>query len=161
MSETAPIATMWHVRAAGERDVVAVSSAVADLLVELGGARPAPREMHAATRTLIDDRDAGAVLVAELDGAVVGVIAASWQTAIHIPGRYALIQDLWVHPAWRSREIGGDLVRALCELASDRQIARIEVGLPRESFAGLDATEAFYARNGFTPLGPRMRRVLP
>src|SRR5580704_3416827 len=130
MSETAPIAAVWQVRAAGEQDVVAVSSAVADLLVELGGA-------------------------------LVGVIAASWQTAIHIPGRYALIQDLWVHPAWRSREIGADLVRALCGLASDRQIARIEVGLPRESFAGLDATESFYARNGFTPLGPRMRRVLP
>lgn len=160
MSETAPIATAWQVRAAGERDVVAVSSAVADLLVELGGARPSPREMHAATRTLIEDPDAGAVLVAELDGALVGVIAASWQTAIHIPGRYALIQDLWVHAAWRGRKIGADLVRALCELASDRQIARIEVGLPRESFAGLDATEAFYVRNGFTPLGPRMRRVL-
>lgn len=161
MSETAPIAIVWQVRAAGEQDVVAVSSAVADLLVELGGTPPAPQEMQAAARALIEDRDAGAVLVAELDGALVGVIAASWQTAIHIPGRYALIQDLWVHPAWRSREIGGDLVGALCELASERQIARIEVGLPRESFAGLDATEAFYVRNGFTPLGRRMRRVLP
>jgi GNAT superfamily N-acetyltransferase len=161
MSETAPIAAVWQVRAAGEQDVVAVSSAVAELLVELGGAPPAPPEMHAAARTLIEDPDAGAVLVAERDGALVGVIAASWQTAIHIPGRYALIQDLWVHPAWRSREIGADLVRALCGLASDRQIARIEVGLPRESFADIGATEAFYVRNGFTPLGPRMRRMLP
>jgi hypothetical protein len=35
------------------------------------------------------------------------------------------------------------------------------VGLPREGFPGLEATEAFYARNGFTPLGKRMRVVLP
>ena len=115
--------------------------------------------MQAATRALIEDRDAGAVLVAELDGELVGVLAASWQTAIHIPGRYALIQDLWVHPAWRSREIGGDLVRALCELAGDRQIERVEVGLPRDSFAGVHATEAFYLRNGFVRLGTRMRRL--
>jgi GNAT superfamily N-acetyltransferase len=148
------------VRVAGQQDVVAVSSAVADLLVELGGRPPAPAEMQAAARALIEDGDAGAVLVAELDGALVGVIAASWQSAIHIPGRYALIQDLWVHPAWRSREIGADLVRALCQLASDRRIARIEVGLPRGSYAGLEATVAFYVHNGFTPLGPRMRRLL-
>jgi hypothetical protein len=56
--------------------------------------------------------------------------------------------------------MGADLVRALCALAGERDIARIEVGLPRESFVGVDATEAFYRRNGFTPLGPRMRRML-
>jgi GNAT superfamily N-acetyltransferase len=160
MSEPAPIATEWRVRVAGEQDLVPVSSAVADLLVELGGMPPAPAAMQAATRALLEDRDAGAVLVAEQDGALVGMIAASFQTAIHIPGRYGLIQDLWVHPAWRSREMGADLVRALCALASERDIARIEVGLPRESFVGVDATEAFYRRNGFTPLGPRMRRML-
>ena len=32
-------------------------------------------------------------------------------------------------------------------------IGRMEVGLPRESFAGVAATEAFYSANGFTPLG--------
>lgn len=149
----------WRVRAAAEQDIPAVAEAVVELLVELGGKPHAPAAMQAATRALIDDRDAGAVLVAELDGELVGVLAASWQTAIHIPGRYALIQDLWVHPAWRSREIGGELVRALCELASERQITRVEVGLPRESFAGLSATEAFYLSNGFERLGPRMRRI--
>lgn len=149
----------WRVRAAVEQDIAAVAGAVAELLVELGGKPHAPAAMQAATRALIDDRDAGAVLVADLDGELVGVLAASWQTAIHIPGPYALIQDLWVHPAWRSREIGGELVRALCELASDRQITRVEVGLPRASFAGLSATEAFYLGNGFALLGPRMRRI--
>ncbi len=164
MSETRPIAREaepagWNLRAAVERDVVAVAAAVAQLLVELGGTPPASAAMQTTTRVLIEDRDAGAVLVAELDDELVGVLAASWQTAIHIPGRYALIQDLWVHPAWRSREIGGDLVRALCELAGELKIARLEVGLPRESFLGLAATEAFYLRNDFVRLGARMRRM--
>jgi GNAT superfamily N-acetyltransferase len=164
MSETQPLAPertppAWHVRAAGTQDVPAVAAAVAELLVELGGTPAAPAAMQDATRALIDDPGAGAVLLAEVHGELVGVLAASWQTAIHIPGPYALIQDVWVHPGWRSREIGGELVQALCELASERQIARVEVGLPRESFAGLAATEAFYLSNGFARLGPRMRRI--
>jgi branched-chain amino acid aminotransferase len=171
MSEIAPIesgtppraeprATCWYVRAACDEDVPAVAAAIAELLLELGGTPPDARGMQATARSLLSDGDAGVLLVADAEGALVGVLAASWQTAIHVAGRYALIQDLWVHPSWRSRAIGRDLVAALCELASGRQIARIEVGLPREGFAGIAATEAFYRTHGFTPLGPRMRRLL-
>jgi GNAT superfamily N-acetyltransferase len=165
MSEANPIASQakpaaWHVRAARTEDVPAVAAAIAELLTELGGKHPGRAAMQDAAHALIDDPDLGAALLAELDGELVGVLAASWQTAIHVPGRYALIQDLWVHPTWRSKEIGGELVRALCELAGERQITHVEVGLPREHFAGLSATEAFYLNNGFVLLGPRMRRIV-
>ncbi len=166
MSDTSPIAPdrkpmaeAWSVRGAREQDVAGIAAAAAELLLELGGTPPEAAALQAAARTLLEDPDAGAILVAELDGELVGVLAASWQIAIHVPGRYALIQDLWVHPAWRGREIGAELVRAMCELAHERQIDRVEVGLPRESFAGLGATETFYLRNGFVRLGPRMRRT--
>jgi GNAT superfamily N-acetyltransferase len=153
-------AVCCYVRAACEDDVPAVAAAVTELLRELGAEPPATSAMQATTRSLIGDGDAGVLLVAEAQGVLVGVLAASWQTAIHIPGRYALIQDLWVHSEWRSRAIGAELVGALCNLAAGRQIGRIEVGLPRASFAGLPATEAFYRANGFSPMGPRLRRVL-
>lgn len=150
----------WRVRAAGPGDVAAVTAAVAELLVELGGIPPRASAMQAATRALIEDADAGAVLLAEAGDGLVGVLAASWQTAIHTPGRYALIQDLWVHPAWRRSAIGAALLQALFERARRARIERVEVGLPREGFANLDATDAFYRRNGFTSLGARMRTVL-
>jgi GNAT superfamily N-acetyltransferase len=155
-----PGAACWYVRAAFEEDIPAIASAVSSLLEEIGGKPPATAAMHASAHSLIADGDLGVLLVAEAADALVGLLAASWQTAIHVPGRYALIQDLWVHPSWRSRAIGADLVAALSDLADGRQITRVEVGLPQASFAGLDATEAFYRRNGFTPLGPRMRRLL-
>jgi GNAT superfamily N-acetyltransferase len=155
-----PGAACWYVRAAFEEDIPAIASAVSALLLEIGGNPPATAAMHASAHALIADGERGVLLIAEAAGALVGLLAASWQTAIHVPGRYALIQDLWVHPSWRSRAIGADLLAALSDLAGGRQIARIEVGLPQASFAGLDATEAFYRRNGFTPLGPRMRRLL-
>jgi branched-chain amino acid aminotransferase len=153
----AETATSWHVRTARGDDVPAVVAAVEELLLELGGKPAGTRALEEATRALLADRDAGALLVAQSHNAIVGVLGASWQTAIHAAGRYALIQELWVHPSWRSHEIGSDLLTALFALARERQISRVEVGLPQESFAGIVATEVFYRRNGFAPLGSRMR----
>ncbi len=167
----------WHVRLAGATDVPAAAAAVGELLVELGGAPPCAPALEAAARELVDDRSGGALLVAEAGGAesdaaseagaiasagaIVGVLGASWQSAIHVPGRYVLIQDLWVRPSWRGVGIGVGLLAALFELAGERGVARVEVGLPSERFAGLAATEAFYLANGFAPLGARMRRGIP
>jgi len=137
-----------------------VAAAVRELLGELGGVPPAEEAMRASARALLDDPAAGAVLVAEAEGALVGMLAASWQTAIHAPGRYALIQDLWVHPRWRGRAIGRALLDGLFALTAELGMACVEVGLPRERFAGLAATRAFYGANGFAELGVRMRRVL-
>lgn len=156
--EAAPAA--WRVRPASGDDVPAVAGALDELLIELGGKRPSRPELETATRTLVEDPGAGALLVAESDGEIVGVLAGSWQHAIHVPGRYGVIQDLWVHPSRRSRTIGRDLVEAFAEVAREQGIGRLEVGLPQESFAAIRATEAFYRGNGFAPLGPRMRRLL-
>jgi len=150
----------WRVRAASGEDVPAVAAAIEELLVELGGKRPPMSELESATRTLVEDATAGALLVAEAGGEIVGVLAGSWQHAVHVPGRYGTVQDLWVHPSWRSRTIGHDLMEEFAGVARERGIGRLEVGLPQEGFAAIRATEAFYRRNGFDPLGPRMRRLL-
>jgi len=162
----------WHVRAATGEDVPAVAAAVGELLRELGGPPPPGPAMEAAARELVGDPHAGALFVADADGTregpgtvgsngpIVGVLAASWQSAMHVPGRYALIQDLWVHHSWRSGGVGAGLLAALCELTREQGLARVEVGLPGRGFSGLAATEAFYIANGFTPLGARMRRGL-
>jgi GNAT superfamily N-acetyltransferase len=149
-----------RVRAAAGRDAAAVAAAVEALLVELGGERPSSAQLEEAARSLAEDEGAGALLVAEAEGTIVGILAASWQHAIHVPGRYGTIQDLWVHPEWRSRALGRELVEALAARAAALGVGRLEVGLPQESFPRLEATERFYLDNGFSPLGPRMRRLL-
>lgn len=147
-------------RLATPADAERIADALARLLAELGGTPPDRPAMLATTRELVGDRQAGAVIVAATRTALLGVLAASWQSAIHVPGRYALIQDLWVDPSHRSRQIGAALLDALVELARQAQVGRIEVGLPRDSFPGLRATSEFYERNRFQPLGPRMRLLL-
>jgi branched-chain amino acid aminotransferase len=152
----------WRVRQAGEADVPAVAAALSELLVELSGGGPPASELEEATRKLAGDEGLGALLVAEVgnEDGIVGVLAASWQHAIHVPGTYGTIQDLWVHPDWRSRLVGRGLLAAYFELAREEGASRVEVGLPRESFENIGATEAFYLANGFEHLGPRMRRKL-
>lgn len=157
---TEPVATQSTVREAGAEDVEEVAAAVASLLTELGGRQPSPAEMEAEVQALLDDPQGGSVLIAEADGKIVGVLTASWQRAIHVPGVYATIQDLWVDGAWRSRGVGAELVEAIASQARTRGVSRLEVGLPRETFAAIASTESFYKRNGFEHLGPRMRRLL-
>ena len=148
------------VRAARGEDAAGVASAIEALLIELGGERPSPAALEEGARRLAGDREAGALLVAEHDGSLVGVLAASWQYALHVPGRYGTIQDLWVDPEWRGKALGRELILALVRQAAEAGVPRLEVGLPQEGFAQLAATERFYRENGFTPLGPRMRRIL-
>jgi GNAT superfamily N-acetyltransferase len=149
-----------QVRPARVEDAAGAAAGIEALLVELGGEGPSTGELEEAVRELISHPEAGLLLVADCGGEIVGVLAASWQFAVHVPGRYATIQDLWVMPAWRSRAIGRDLIMALVTEAQERGVRRLEVGLPQSSFRELEATESFYRGNGFTPLGPRMRRLL-
>jgi GNAT superfamily N-acetyltransferase len=157
---TEPVVTQSTVRQADDGDVEGVAAAVESLLVELGGRTPSRAEMEAEVQALLDDPQGGSVLIAEADGKIVGVLTASWQRAIHVPGVYATVQDLWVDEDWRSRGVGAELVEAIASQARSRGVSRLEVGLPRESFAAIASTESFYRRNGFEPLGPRLRRLL-
>jgi len=149
-----------RVRPATHADVREIAAGVGELLAELGGTPPPAERLQETARALIDDPDAGALLVAECDNQVVGVLGASWQTAIRTTGRYGLIQELWVMRSYRHKQIGAELLTALCELARSIGVARLEVGLPSERFAQLTATESFYANNDFVGIGLRMRRLL-
>ena len=161
MTPIEPSVGTWTVRRASSADVDQMGIAVEELLLELGGKPPHPVALRDAICALIADRSLGELIVAEGErGEIVGFLGVSWQTAVRIPGRYGLIQELWVHPSWRSREIGKELLEALEAFARESGIARIEVGLPSERFQRLEATEGFYRNNGFEPIGLRMKLLL-
>jgi GNAT superfamily N-acetyltransferase len=150
----------WEIRPAMHEDVPALVAGLSELLKEIGGKPAAAEELEDIAHELIEDPYEGVLLVAEDDEVIVGVLGVSWQLAIRVPGRYGLIQELWVHPSWRGRTIGGDLIVALSDVAREHGVGRLEVGLPSERFRHIEATEAFYTNNGFTPVGLRMRRLL-
>ena len=152
----------WDVRRARPSDSAAVATGVAALLCELGATPPSHTAIEDEARAHIDDPTLGIVVIAVGDGGeLVGVLTASWARAIQVPGRMLTIEVLWTRREWRGRAVGAGLVDALAEAAVDAGAARVEVGLPRESFEAIRATERFYLANGFERLGPRMRKALP
>jgi GNAT superfamily N-acetyltransferase len=178
---SAPGTSGWQIRPAQPEDAAAVATGVAALLCELGATPPSHAAIEAEARAHIDDPSLGIVLIATADpseasshlvpdsgtnceltggGGLVGVLTASWARAIQIPGRMLTIEVLWTRREWRGRAVGAGLVEALGPIAVDAGAARVEVGLPRESFEALRATERFYLANGFERLGPRMRKAL-
>jgi GNAT superfamily N-acetyltransferase len=178
---TSPGTSGWEVRPARPEDAAAVATGVAALLCELGATPPSHAAIEAEAKAHIDDPSLGIVLIAtaaspseasshlattdvdncELTGGgeLVGVLTASWARAIQVPGRMLTIEVLWTRREWRGRAVGAGLVDALAPLAVEAGAARVEVGLPRESFDAIRATERFYLANGFERLGPRMRRT--
>jgi GNAT superfamily N-acetyltransferase len=175
-----PGAVGWEVRPARTEDVPAIATAVEALLGELGGPPPPRAAIESETRAHLADPSLGIVLVAsprvssqlavnspdkcELGGGmgeIAGVLTASWARAIQVAGRLLTIEVLWTRREWRDRGVGAALVDALARAAAADGAGRVEVGLPRESFSGLAATERFYLANGFERLGPRMRRGVP
>ena len=160
MSTSPSFDPTWRLRTADLDDAEHIAGAVQRLLVELDGTPGDLDSMTLATRALIRHDELGVIFIAESDRALIGLLAASWVHAIHVGGRYALIQDLWVDPAWRSRDVGKTLLIAISELARDHHVPRLEVGLPVESFDGFSATHSFYLANEFEPNGPRLRRLL-
>jgi GNAT superfamily N-acetyltransferase len=155
----------WEVRPAREEDAPAVAAAVTALVTELGGTPPPLAAIEAEARAHIADPSLGMVLAAAPTGTggaeLVGVLTASWARAIQVAGRLLTIEVLWTRSEWRDGGVGATLVEALAAAAAAEGAGRVEVGLPREGFAALRATERFYLTNGFERLGPRMRRAVP
>ncbi|HEX4437183.1 MAG TPA: GNAT family N-acetyltransferase [Solirubrobacteraceae bacterium] len=149
----------WSLRSAKPADLPEVTRAICNLLTELAGSAPAPHEIEAAAAELLADPKKGCLMIADSADGMVGVLAASFQHAIHVPGCYCILQDLWTDPSWRSRGVGAGLVAALLSRLSELNIKRVEVGLPSARFDALQVTETFYRQNGFTLLGPRMRHL--
>ncbi len=156
-----PGAVGWQVRPAREDDAPGVAAAVAALVAELGGSPPPRAAIEAEARAHIADPSLGIVLVAGAEEGLVGALSASWARAIQVAGRLLTIEVLWTRREWRDRGVGAALVEALAAAAATEGAGRVEVGLPRESFTALRATERFYLANGFELLGPRMRRNVP
>jgi GNAT superfamily N-acetyltransferase len=77
-------------------------------------------------RTLFGARPYAEVLIARVDGQPAGfaLFFHSYSTFLAQPGIY--LEDLFVSPAMRSRGIGKALLRAVAEIARQRQCGRME-----------------------------------
>ncbi len=99
------------------------------------------------------DRFPAYFLVAESDRRLVGYIHASVQRdnpVEIIPAQepYVQIEDIYVHPDYRDRDIGGALLERIFEIARQEGIQRFIVGTRSKE---TDKILKFYRSHGFTP----------
>jgi GNAT superfamily N-acetyltransferase len=133
------------VRTARAADAAAATSLLAAQLGEHGVDLEAAR-LRAAVDGLIARPERGAVLVAELEGAVVGVACLAFIWTLEHGGASAWLDELYVTPAHRGRGLGEALLAAAIAHARERGHAAIDL----EIEAGHERVESLYRREGFT-----------
>jgi GNAT superfamily N-acetyltransferase len=92
-------------------------------------------------------------LVVESNGQLVGYIHASthYEQRVEVIPKgepYLEIEDIYVHPASRSQDIGGKLLEQVFEIAQQEGIQRFVVGTKSKE---TDKILGFYRSHGFTP----------
>lgn len=160
------------IREAQSADAAAIGRLVHALLSEL--APPGPDgvgtlaldmgEITDRARRLFEGEARVWALLAEADdgaagdGAALGVLMLNECAAIYAGGAFGEITELYVAPEHRASGLGAGLIAAAADFARARGWPRLEVGAPDQP--RWSRTVAFYRRNGFEEVGPRLRRLL-
>lgn len=145
-------------RPAGEGDAEIVARAVALLLEELAPGHVADVPALEANARKILALPGVFSRIAEIDGAFAGAVVANECAAIYAGGVFGEITELYVRPGFRSRGVAAALVAEVKKLGCSRDWRRIEVGAPEQPKWA--RTLAFYEREGFALVGPRLRILL-
>ena len=146
-----------EIREITPHDAALAARLVAALLRELSPCyTPDVSAMEAAASRLLS---AGSVtgLAAFRDGDAVGLLMLNDCAAIYAGGRFGEITELYVAPPFRSRGVAVQLLDAAIAVGKARDWKRIEVGAPDQP--AWARTKAFYEREGFVEVGPRLKRV--
>ncbi len=83
-------------------------------------------------RALVSNDDKGAVIVAQEEGKLVGLITLSYPIAIRCAGKYTCIEEFIVSETVRGRGVGTQLLQAALEEAKKQGCFEIQVNAPTE-----------------------------
>ena len=143
-------------RAARVADAVDLRALYADLVPE---AHPALGDITAMIRRAQDTTDGSVLLVADLDGQVVGTCQlVVYDNPVRLPQRKAVIDSVVVAPAHRGRGIGHGMIATAIDWARQREVAVVTVAARFDRVVGHKVYEdCGLSRSGYsftTSLGP-------
>lgn len=134
-----------HIRAATTADL----DALVELLVELFSIEadfsPDPARQRRGLALMLAEPERRRVLVAECDGAVVGMVTGQLLVSTAEGGLSLLVEDMIVRRAERGRGLGRRLLAAMEEWALERGATRAQLLADAENTPALD----FYGRVGW------------
>jgi GNAT superfamily N-acetyltransferase len=149
------------VRAARPAERRLVLDFVERLLAELGEegeeAGPLPKRALVAAWARRSPRVA-AYLAFDETGRPIGAATLSESWAAYAGGAYGIINEMYVAPEHRSRQVGAALIAAVSEHGRRRGWRRIDVAAPESP--RWERSRRFYEKLGFVFTGPKLKRLL-
>jgi len=138
-----------RVRAARQEDAGAVAKILLDAPQFAGTLNQDdfPDLVQRAEAVLNSDSEQQTVLVADLNGAVVGYAHVHWVSAFFLPGPEGYITELFVGGAARGHGCGSALLEEIQTVALQRKAARLFLVNGRQSEAYV---RGFYSKHGFS-----------
>ena len=134
-----------------------VGGLVYDLLIEFFADQshlfPLEKMEKAAADLLIPDSGVWSFLAIN-GNEVIGMINLNECSAIYAGGKFGEITELYIKPAFRSKNVGEKLILRAKEFAKERSWEILEVGAP--DVPRCQRTVNFYLKNGFSEIGPRL-----
>ena len=83
----------------------------------------------------------------------IGFLSLCESYSLYADGSFAIIQEFFVQPAYRSRGVGAKLLKAAKQYGEEKGWKRLEVTTP--PLPGFERTLSFYEENGFQITGGR------
>ncbi|MGQ9549155.1 MAG: GNAT family N-acetyltransferase [Roseiflexus sp.] len=104
-----------------------------------------PERTVDALRLVLSHPEYGVVHVAVIGGTIVGYVVGSLGLSIEAGGRFLLIDELYVAPAWRGRGLARALLASLLPYAQSHHCRVVELEVGWEN----DHAQRWYERLGF------------
>jgi ribosomal protein S18 acetylase RimI-like enzyme len=145
------------VRPAAPDDLPALVTLLGTLFSLEADFEPDPARQRRGLAALLAARDRARVLVAELEGAVVGMVTGQLVVSTAEGGPSAWVEDLVVDEGARGAGAGRALLEVLSAWARERGASRLQLLVDEENLPAL----AFYQRMGWGPTQLRALRRRP
>jgi GNAT superfamily N-acetyltransferase len=104
-----------------------------------------PQTAEVGVRSIISDQTIGFILLAEIEGTVVGMINILFTISTAVGGKVAILEDMIIEPDHRSDGLGSNLLQAALLLAEKNGCKRITLLTDIDNYRAHN----FYKKNGF------------
>lgn len=89
---------------------------------------------------------------------IAGFISCIESNAIYARGNFGVINELYIIPEFRSQKLGQKLIDFIIEIAKKNNWSRLELDTPEVEKS--EKTIRFYKKEGFVPIGFRMKKTI-
>jgi len=133
-------------RTATENDVPRCAELLGILFSQEHEFFPDAERQSRGVSIIIRNPEIGQIFVAEVDGVIQGMVMLLFTVSTFLGRKVALLEDMVVAPAWRSKGLGTLLINHAVDFARREGFGRITLLTDRDN----ESAQHFYSSKGFS-----------